>query len=355
MSNTQRIQDTSRWRRLKAVLSLRGIILKTLLLAVIVSTAIQLPLNNQKAKAWGTSTNLPACTLNFSSVPEGPFDWAWKDRTQQLLGINVDSYPGSIIIGKRGANSNPATPIQVWFSDNVTLDQTNSSGGDRRFIFTGGDGAVDIVNNPASSLWHLINSSTAPFSTTVTINDFTCITNYSRSNGAPVYSTTYTGITYNSSAVPNQIGAVCDSFDVACKIGEVFQGVQNTFTSVGSYIVRGIASIFFPDTTYLQSKFTELSFFFVNKLGFLTYPLTFIVNMISAFQDTTQNWCTETSCVKSFGNLWGSPFAIDFLTLKNSIPTYWDWFIIFLRGATVIGLLSAIYRTLMTTLKGSGS
>lgn len=340
----QRIQDTSRWRRLKAVLSLRSIIRKTLVVAVIVSIAIQLPLNNpMRASAW--SGDLPGCT-----VSGGAFSWAWKDRVQTLLGINPDSYNGSIIIGKRSTDSNPATNIQIWFSQNVELNQASPT--NRRFIFNGGDGAVDIINNPASGQWQTINSFNAPFSTNVTLNDFTCINSYRAFDGNPVYENDYTGITYGTD-VPDQVGVECDTFDVACKIGEVFQGVQNTFSSVGSYIVRGIASIFFPDPDYLEQKFTQLSVFFTQKLGFLMYPIDFIIDMVQAFGNNTENWCTDTSCTKSFGNLWGSPFSIDFLTLKNSLPTYWNWFILFLRGAVVIGLVSSVYRTLMSTIKGT--
>lgn len=345
----QRIQATSRWRRLKAVQPLRRI-LAYAFMSMALALSVLTPLNIQKASAWGLGVNLPTCT-----VSGGAFSWAWKDRAQQLLGLNPDAYAGSIIIGKRGNDADLNTPIAVWFSTSVSLNQINTgSSQGRQFEFVGGDGAVLINNNPnVPALWQQINSIVAPFSTNVTLNDFTCIMNYSKSDGNPVYATTYTGNYYNANAVPNQTTAQCSPLDIACRIADVFQGVQNTFASVGQFIVKGIANIFIPSSTTVQSSFNELNTFLVNKLGFLMYPFTFMTNLITAFNSTSNNWCSETSCTKSFGNLWGAPFAINFLTLKQSLPDYWNWFIALLRGVAVITLIQGIYHATMRVLRGT--
>jgi len=339
----QRLSSTSRWRRLQAVLSLRRLIHITLSVAVIVSIAIQLPINN-KARAW--SGNLPTCT-----VSGGAFSWSWKDRVQQLLGINVDGYAGSIIIGKRNTDSDVNVPIQVWFSTNVTVDQTGGSTPDRRFVFSGGDGAVDIINNPSSPLWQQINSSTAPFSQTVTLSDFTCVNTYTKSDGNPVYSNSYTG-NYFGTSVPNQQGTTCDTFDIACKIKDVFQGVQNTFASVGQFIVKGIANIFIPTQSQITEFFVDLNTFHNTKFGFLTYPINWTIDLFEELKDPSNDWCTQTSCSRSFGNLFGTPLAVDLYTMKNSFPTYWNAIIVIIRGTIVFTLILTIKNALMRLLRG---
>lgn len=311
-------------------------------IAVVIAQSGIIPLNHQKASAW--SGNLPSCTISG-----GAFSWAWKDRVQELLGINVDSYNGSTIIMKRLNDADVNTPIQVWFSQNVELNQASPT--NRRFIFNGGDGAVNIGNNPSQpSTWQQINSTTAPFSSNVTIDDVTCIDTYRAYDGNPVYENDYTGIYYGTT-VPDQVGPTCDTLDITCRIASIFQGVQNTFASVGQFIVRGIANIFIPETAVIQTEFNRMFTFINEKLGFLIYPATFLADFIDAF-NSPNNWCTSSTCAKTFGNLWGSPFTLDFYVMKNSIPDQWNLLVNILRGMTVFALMTAVYRKLMSTLRG---
>jgi len=320
----------SRWKRL-AVLPLLTLALATML-----------PLGGgvQRASAW--SGDLPDCTISG-----GAFSWAWKDKVQDLLGLNPDDYNGSIIIGKRGADNNVNIDIEVWFSQTVELNQQSPT--NRRFIFQGGDGAVNIINNPASGLWQTINTSTAPFSNTVTLSNFTCLTSYSAFDGNPVYEDDYTG-TYYGTDIPAQVGAECDTLDIACKINDVFQGVKNTFASVGNYIVRGIASIFLPPSGFFETEFNRLTVFFTEKLGFLTWPIEWFVEFYNAF-DSSSNWCTTSACIKDFGQIFGGQFVVDFSVVPRLIPDLWTYFTIVIRGLTVVGFIYMLRKRLMGILK----
>jgi len=142
----------------------------------------------------------------------------------------------------------------------------------------------------------------------------------------------------------------CTTLDFACKIKQAWDGVTDTFVAVGEAIVSGIASIFAPDSTQIKSDFDTLGAFMDTKFGFLTYPFTFINNIFNAFNNSSNNWCTTSSCTKNFGNFYGHPFSVNVTQLKTSVPTYYTWFTLFMRGLLVLALLLSLRSKFMKVL-----
>lgn len=91
-------------------------------------------------------------------------------------------------------------------------------------------------------------------------------------------------------AIPNALGKYdCAPTDWVCKIKNVFTGIADTFVSVGEAIVNGFAFIFTPDTDTLSYSFNELKDFLFDKLGFLTYPIEWSLDLFDRLQNVAEN------------------------------------------------------------------
>jgi hypothetical protein len=142
-------------------------------------------------------------------------------------------------------------------------------------------------------------------------------------------------------------GKTCKATDLGCWIAKAFQGVQDTLSSVALAIAGFIAQIWLPDGDQITTDFNEFQSFLVNKLGFLTYPFTFIVDMFTAFGNTTNSWCNTNSCSKNFGNFFGKSFTLDLNAPATVYPTLWAYFLNLIRGITVLGLILAVRQKYM--------
>jgi hypothetical protein len=116
----------------------------------------------------------------------------------------------------------------------------------------------------------------------------------------------------------------CEIIDLACQIGKVF----------------------IPNSAKNKTQFDNLAAFLNSKLGFLTYPITFIANLFEAFHSSSA-WCSSSSCTKNFGSFMGGNFTLDLNQPLHTMPTLWAWFLGLLRGITVLTLLLAIRKKYM--------
>lgn len=138
--------------------------------------------------------------------------------------------------------------------------------------------------------------------------------------------------------------STCSALNIGCWIGKAFNGVQNTLVSVAEAGISAITSLFEPNSTYLGDQFSSFYTFLQDKLGFIMYPVTFFVNFFNAYGDTSNNWCTDTSCVKDFGNFYGHDFNVNVTQIKTSFPTVWTLIVSTIRGLTVLAVVMAIRR-----------
>lgn len=96
-----------------------------------------------------------------------------------------------------------------------------------------------------------------------------------------------------------------------------------------------------PSPTAMQTEFNSLESFFNAKLGFLVYPFSFFAGVFNAFTSSS-SWCNTTTCTKSFGNIFGTPYTVNLTQLSTTMPQLWSFLLIFMRGALIVGLLYGI-------------
>lgn len=152
---------------------------------------------------------------------------------------------------------------------------------------------------------------------------------------------TYTQITSN---ITSGSEIVCNTLDLGCHVAGIFRGVANTFTAVGQAILKGIAFLFTP-TDKAQEAFSSLNTFLQDKLGFLVYPVTFMVDMFDAMGEGG-SWCNTTTCTKNFGNFLGQNFTVNLNQPATVMPTYWNWLLALIRAVTIFTLVLAVRNKL---------
>jgi hypothetical protein len=133
----------------------------------------------------------------------------------------------------------------------------------------------------------------------------------------------------------------CSTFDIACHIGKIFDGVADTFLGVGEAIVGGIASLFIPNVDEVKSIFTNLFDAVSDKLGFLLFPFEFFID---AFTGMANAASCAPNCSINFGNMFGGDLVVDPLEIQASIPSYYAIGVNIIRGTTVLTLIGAFYH-----------
>jgi len=204
-----------------------------------------------------------------------------------------------------------------------------------------------LTKNPASGSYHNVY---APINITtdVTVTAVACL--------SVAKNVTYTGAYSNkggyiySEEAPAQ-SVSCDTLDIACQLGNAWNGVSNTFLSVGQTIVSTIGSFFTPDEALINQKIADLQSAIYTKLGFLTYPVEFFVDLKDAFDNPSQ-WCNTTSCTLTApGTFFGGVYSVDFLVVKNNIPNMWTLFTTISRGILAFTVIMWSYKRFMEILK----
>jgi hypothetical protein len=141
-------------------------------------------------------------------------------------------------------------------------------------------------------------------------------------------------------AVPPGSSRDCSGFlAIGCKVEDIFSGIADTFTSVGSFIVKGIATIFVPDGSMMSADWSAFYTTLTTKLGFLTYPFTFIGGVWTAFTTPTTTCCTFGS-----GTFLGGHFEFKINQWETTAPTLWTWLTAVIKGVTLLGLFFALRR-----------
>lgn len=140
------------------------------------------------------------------------------------------------------------------------------------------------------------------------------------------------------------INVLCTTLDIACHINKVFSAVGDTLKEIAKSGLRLFANLFVPDGAQVQADFEEFEDAMTAKLGFLAYPVTFMVDVFEAFTATGSGTCTTEGCVKSFGNLFGGGFSIDFASVAVNFPSLWSWLCGFLIGLTILELIIMIRK-----------
>jgi len=144
-------------------------------------------------------------------------------------------------------------------------------------------------------------------------------------------------------------GASCATWDVACKLSGAFQTVTGAIGDFAREVFSWFTGLFMPEGSKIKGYIDDFNAFMVSKLGFLTYPFSFLSNVFNAFT-TGATWCTNTSCQKDFGVIFGTHFIMDLNEPQIATPTIWSWFKGVVVGLTILELVITIRRKMMSVV-----
>lgn len=306
----------------------------------------------QHALAWTGATLPPSCSTNLAA-----WDWprsiqkgtVWNvytpstgiDQTGQAMKSNFNYSTSSYVVLKTAGSSTDTELIYIANTEGQKITFfIDSTDGHYKFQAQGGVLLGSIVDKPkpqySNNDYYQIVQGTGSTSTNIDVTP-TCMDAKNVSYGSSWNLGSISGnLDYTQSS------NTCGLTEVSCWIHQAFTGVQNTLVSAFQAIAGFIANIFMPDAATVQSDFTAFQTFMNNKLGFLLYPFTFMVDLFNGFSSSANAWCTDSSCTKDFGTLFGAHFNINLTQVKTTMPTFWTWFTGMMRGLLVLGLLIAV-------------
>lgn len=309
----------------------------------------------QTANAWDET--LPTCTgiglsywdwlegdSNTGAANEGVYD---RDGNSNFSTAN-----GRYVLARTVAAPNLLLIRPISSTVNLEFQRyTDLSGAHYRLDMADGSAFMTnsindapVENGYPSSATLVVN----PTNTTSTpLTGITCV--YTARN--ITYGSTWDKPFYSANeASRGSVDNDCDALDFGCWMGKVFDTIGDGLKEVMMGVVKAITYLFAPDEAKMSEIMNNAKTFFEAKLGFLVYPLTFIGQMFTAMGDTSNNWCSDSSCSKSFGNFFGSNFTVNLLDFKNQMPTVWTFFTTAIRGLTVLALILAIRKKYMEVL-----
>lgn len=182
-----------------------------------------------------------------------------------------------------------------------------------------------------------------------------CVYTARNINYDPSFSNTYNNFSSHVSYGLDAASTVsCSALQVGCWISKALNGVETAFANWFTSLTNWFANLFIPDGTKVKASFDDFNSFMTAKLGFLTFPFTFIVNLYNAFTATTTG-CTPYSCVQSFGNYYGSPVSIDFSAPASISHSLMDYLRLAIQGITVVALGFAIYHKYLKIVSKGGA
>jgi len=107
--------------------------------------------------------------------------------------------------------------------------------------------------------------------------------------------------------------------------------------------------LFVPDGRVLQSNFTDLKTVFIEKLGFLAFPVTFIFGV---FETIITSASTTTCALAPEGTFFGAHLNINLCSVSSLMtPTIFNGLLILARSAIVLSLVFALFRKYMEIIK----
>jgi len=210
-----------------------------------------------------------------------------------------------------------------------------------------------IAGNPGVAdpdRWYF-NSPTAASVATQSITSASAVSCIQKVNNIVYDTPNYTGPTYTGFTEDEYEGSgnvSCSALNVGCQINKVFTGVANTFIEVGKAIVKGIAALFMPDGDRMADLFDELKTAFLDQLGFLAFPFTYVYDIGEAtIASSTGDFNCDIpgNCVAAFdGEMLGGEVSLDFGAMRQGMSGYYALVQNILRATTIFALVVAFYH-----------
>lgn len=206
--------------------------------------------------------------------------------------------------------------------------------------------------------------------TTPSTGETTFITNWSETPAAGqvkciasginvLYESNYDGRRYDPLAVNNGLGLTGQDNCTGewwkpwekpvCLANKAFNATTNALTQAGKDIANGFTAalsfLFIPDEGYISGLFDDASAYWNEKLGFLAFPIIFMADLFDALT-TSSNYsnCSESSCIRNFGNFFGSNLSINFSQMHTVSPQLWQFVLLVMRITAIYFFINSLYR-----------
>lgn len=337
---------------------------------VVVALTIVAPLNSQQAFA-ATTDLAPKCA---NTNLEG---WNWPDAIKNSTAgspagaglTDFDPTNSSYIIFQVPTYYPDRANYELWYagSGSKLTFSYNSGVSKPQLTVTGGslDGAHIIsepVTNPTyKAIWGSFTSNYSPVYSTAyhslppsspwyfDSSQMSCMYTAHNVGYDPSFLDLYNKF---SSSVQYQIvsGQTCSSLNVGCWISKALSGISDTFVGWFEAAANFIGNLFIPNESDLADSWNNFSTFMQGKLGFLTYPFTFVIDVFDAFTTSTSG-CTSSSCTYDFGNFYGHDFSVNFLAPKLISPSLFNYLLLVIQSLTVIALVYEVHKKYLEVVK----
>ena len=133
----------------------------------------------------------------------------------------------------------------------------------------------------------------------------------------------------------------CGTLDIGCWIGSLTRGFTQGVKEMFGLMIDAFVWLWVPDGTKIKASFDSMATTLGDRLGFLSYPFTFLASFWGAY-NSSSNWCNSTTCVKSLGTVFGTNFTINFGAMQQETPTVWTFLTLAARGLAVVTLMFAL-------------
>lgn len=128
----------------------------------------------------------------------------------------------------------------------------------------------------------------------------------------------------------------CSTLDLVCNFGNFQIWLRTT-----------LITLFVPSSSFVNQYFNDLNNFIQEKLGLLIYPVTFLIGMLN---DIIAAAGSPQCTFNPGGTFWGAPVQLDVCVVENNWPTVWTALSSIVRSLTIVALIVALYRKLLSIL-----
>lgn len=137
---------------------------------------------------------------------------------------------------------------------------------------------------------------------------------------------------YNLEEIPQ-----CNTLDLACHISRMISTITGWISSFFRWL-------FIPDSKIVQTMFSSFLNNLQNSLGFLWTPVT-VVN--SVYKGIIDNQISGNTCALPTMSMFGNSATIHLCSWRYQLPGLWSYMQLAIQGGLVVGLLWALYRSVM--------
>lgn len=121
---------------------------------------------------------------------------------------------------------------------------------------------------------------------------------------------------------------------------DIVGGLGCVIRNFGVWLTNTLKMLFIPTGQFFNELFSDFGNFFNEKLGFIAYPITFLIG----FFTDVMNAASSPTCQMEGGSIFGVNADVDLCTMQDKVPVIYNGIITFIRAAVAFALIFALFR-----------